>query len=644
MQHVRTRRVAALATAALTFTALALAAAPAASAAPPGTVTIDNTLPRWLSHAQPAATARIAPAPMTVRVYLNPQGGVAALMAKVDSLSNPSSPEYAKWLTVAQYQATYAPTKASVNAVESYLKSNGLTIAGVEANRRYISATGTQAQLNQAFGVTLSAFVHDGQTVTAPSTAVTLPAAVGGAVLTVAGLDTTVTKVTHDSATPDVTPPASFVNARPCNISYGTVLANFQADFKTPLPTFKGQVLPYSPCGYTGPQFRAFYENNSPLTGAGVTVGITDAYRWQKIAADSNAYAVNHGDGAYVKGQLTENLPAAGYNRQADCDPSGWSGEETLDVEAVHAMAPGANIRYYASSSCFDDDFIATLDRVVDENKVQIVSNSWGDLEEVESGTNIATYEQAILQGAAQGISFMFSSGDNGDELANSGVKQADYPASDPYITSVGGTSTAISRTTANFQTGWGTQKYSLSKDGKTWTPVGFLYGAGGGFSHLFNRPTYQDGVVSPYAPAGRAVPDIAMDADPSTGMLIGQTQTVPDGTVHYGEYRIGGTSLASPLFAGMTALALQNGGGKGLGLLNPKLYASKGLITDVKKTPQQLGVVRADYVNGNDPSGGIGYSVRTFDQDSSLTVTTGWDDVTGIGVPNTKFLTNFAK
>ena len=221
-------------------------------------------------------------------------------------------------------------------------------------------------------------------------------------------------------------------------------------------------------------------------------------------------------------------------------------------------------------------------------------------------------------------------------------MKQAHYPTSDPYATSVGGTSTAISNGVLKFQSGWGTRKYSLSADGKSWTPAGFLYGAGGGFSALFNRPSYQEGVVPASAPAGRAVPDVAMDADPNTGMLIGQTQTFPDG-VHYGEYRIGGTSLASPLFAGMTALAIQNGGGKGLGLLNPKLYQSKSQFTDVRKTPNQLGDVRADYANGNDPSGGIVYSVRTFGQDSSLAVTAGWDAVTGIGVPKTSYLTGFA-
>jgi subtilase family serine protease len=78
--------------------------------------------------------------------------------------------------------------------------------------------------------------------------------------------------------------------------------------------------------------------------------------------------------------------------------------------------------------------------------------------------TTIAAYEQAFLQGAAEGISYMFSSGDDGDELANSGTVQADYPTSDPYATAVGGTTTAINSAGAlAWETGWGTVKYTLS-------------------------------------------------------------------------------------------------------------------------------------------------------------------------------------
>jgi subtilase family serine protease len=130
------------------------------------------------------------------------------------------------------------------------------------------------------------------------------------------------------------------------------------------------------------------------------------------------------------------------------------------------------------------------------------------------------------------------------------------------------------------------------------------------------------------------------MDADPTTGMLVGQTQTFPEG-ISYDQYRIGGTSLASPLFAGMTALSFQHAGG-GVGLLNPTIYAnaSSGVFTDVAGAPADAGNVRVDFVNGVDDSAGLVYSVRTFNQDSSLTTGPGWDDVTGLGSPNSGWLT----
>jgi len=456
-----------------------------------------------------------------------------------------------------------------------------------------------------------------------------------GQVLTISGLDTTAhltAPVSHSAR-----PPAAFVNARPCSAYYGQTPATHEADGTTPLPQFQGATLPYAVCGYKGTQLRGAYEGSTALTGSGVTVAITDAYAASTITSDASTYAARNGDAAYTAGQYTQ-VVASRFTHTHQCDPAGWSGEETLDVEAVHAMAQGANIRYYGAASCFDADLLDSLGQVVDDNIAKLVTNSWGDLDSNETTDSIAAYDQVFLQGAVEGISFLFSSGDNGDELANSGVVQTDYPASDPYVTAVGGTSTAIgAANTLVGQTGWGTEKYSLSSDGTSWDSLGFFYGAGGGVSSLFPRPSYQDGVTTS---AQRAVPDMSMDADPTTGMLVGQTQLFPHNKIQYGEYRIGGTSLASPLFAGMTALALQNAGGTGAGLLNPTIYSTSGAFTDVNGPLADAGNVRADYANGVDASGGVLYSVRTFNQDSSLTVTRGWDNVTGRGSPNAGWLT----
>ena len=130
------------------------------------------------------------------------------------------------------------------------------------------------------------------------------------------------------------------------------------------------------------------------------------------------------------------------------------------------------------------------------------------------------------------------------------------------------------------------------------------------------------------------------MDGDPNTGMLVGQTQVFPDGT-YYDQYRVGGTSLSSPLFSGVVAVANQLDHFDH-GFLNPVLYrftSRTGAIDDVRHVGG--GVVRVDYVNGVDATDGVTKSVRTFDyQGLTIHTTPGYDNVTGLGVPDgTAFL-----
>jgi len=614
-----------------TVLATALVAQAPAQAAP-ARKAIANSKPAWLAHSHKIGAAS-GTAAVSARVYLAPKGGLAALATDAVARSTRGSATYRHFLTPAQYYAKFGTTNDSAQQVSSWLKSAGLHVNSVGAHNRYVDISGTVAQAQAAFGVLINRYSHDGLTVQAPATALSAPATVAASVLAVSGVDTTPQTVTPATQNP-APPPAGFRNARPCSSFYGEQLA-------TTVPQFNGHTLPYAPCGYTGSQFRSAYEGTTALNGSGITVAITDAYAAATIAQDAATYASRHGDGAYAHGQFTQSIPGS-FTRvntgSHQCDAGGWQGEETLDVEAVHAMAPAANIRYYASKSCYDTDFLDTFARVNDEGVAQLVTNSWGEGEQAEKSSVTAEYELMFLQGGEEGISYLFSSGDNGDEVDNLGTKQADYPASDPYATAVGGTSTAIGSSGAlSWETGWGTEKFSLSADSTTWNvAVPFLYGAGGGASTIFSQPSYQAGI----APAGsRQVPDVAMDADPTTGMLVGETQAFPSG-VSYDEYRIGGTSLASPLFAGMTALAFQHAGG-GVGLLNPTIYAhaTSGAFTDVTGTPADAGNVRVDFANGVDNTDGLLYSVRTFNQDSSLTTGPGWDNVTGVGSPNSGWL-----
>ncbi|GAA4357255.1 S53 family peptidase [Microbacterium rhizosphaerae] len=609
---------------------------PMAANAAPAEKTIPDSAPGWLSHGKKTG-APSASAAVQARVYLSPNGGLAALAAAATAVSTPRSGSYHHFLSPAAFHARYDATSSTVDAVSAWLTGAGMSVAAVEPHGRYIDITGNVAAATKAFGVSMANYTHDGLSVQAPTGPLQAPDSVAGAVLAVSGLDTTPeTNVPH---TQKPSPPSDgFRNATPCSQWYGSeTQTNTPTPDGTTLPLFNGAALAFAPCGYTGPQLRGAYEAGaaSGANGRGVTVAIVDAYASPTIESDANRYATDTGDSAFAPGQFTQSLPGS-FTRvntgQRQCDASGWYGEQTLDVEAVHAMAPAAGIRYYASKSCYDTDFLDTFARINDEAKVSVVSNSWGDAGDNVRPSTALAYEAAFLQGAMEGISYVFSTGDNGDEATALGSPQTDFPASDPYVTGVGGTSTEITQAGVVGETGWQTSKYSLAKGASDWSLVtDFLYGGGGGYSSNFPEPTYQTdaGIVSPNG--GRALPDVSMDADPTTGMLVGQTQSFT-GTAAYDTYRIGGTSLAAPLFAGMTAIKAQASGG-GLGLLNQLIYKNHTGFQDVTGAGVDAGDIRVDFANGLDASGGYLYSVRTFNgAATSLTVGPGWDSSTGWG------------
>src|ERR687888_162423 len=175
----------------------------------------------------------------------------------------------------------------------------------------------------------------------------------------------------------------------------------------------------------------------------------------------------------------------------------------------------------------------------------QLVTNSYGFSTELLPPGYVKPLEDTLIQAAAEGIGVYFSSGDNGDETSAHGFATPDWPAVSPWVTAVGGTSLGVSpANTPVLETGWGTNNYSCNTTTLACTRTGWLYGSGGGVSQIFPKPSYQSGLNV----SGRAIPDVAALGDPQTGLLVGETQTFPDGT-YYDEYRIGGTSPSRPDF-----------------------------------------------------------------------------------------------
>ncbi|RAJ68764.1 subtilase family protein [Streptomyces sp. Amel2xB2] len=607
---------------------------------------LKTTKPQWATTKADRGSTT-GSAKVTARVYLAGRDA-AGLADYARSVSEPGSASYHKYLSAGQARARYGPTKAQKSAVTAWLKSAGMKVTGT--NEHYVSVTGDTAATEKAFATKLHDYTKDGKTYRAPQTAASVPSSLHGAVLTVVGLDNAPKLAEHDEELPP--PGPVFRNSGPFSSYHGSKTA-------TGLPKAYGKHVPYAVKGYTGKQLRAAYgAAGTGLTGKGVTVAITDAYASPSIAEDASEYARRNGDKAYRKGQLSQVLPDD-YNHTKDCDAAGWYGEETLDVEAVHALAPAADITYVGGASCQDADLLDSLSKIVDNRLADVVSNSWGDVEENETPDVAAAYDHVFQLGAIEGIGFYFSSGDDGDNVASTGTKQVDTPANSPWVTAVGGTSLAVGKGDRyTFETGWGTDQAPLSKNGKSWKglPGPFTSGAGGGTSKTYDQPFYQRGVVpDALAKANgptrqRVLPDIAAVADPNTGFLVGQTQQQTDGSEKYSEYRIGGTSLAAPVVAGVQALAQQAGHGKPIGFANPAIYARFGTkayhdVTDHPRGPTtDLAVARVDFANGADDSEGLKTTLRTLGKDSSLKAVRGYDDVTGVGSPTARYLKSFKR
>jgi subtilase family serine protease len=623
--------------------ALALGTPAAHAADGHGRDSLAGTKPVWAkSSTDKGATSDSTK--VSVRVYLAGRDATG-LAAYAKAVSDPDSASYGKYLSAKQADARYGATKAQVDAVTDWLKSAGLEVTGT--TRHYVSVTGDVAAAEKAFGTQLHNYAKGKKTYRAPAENASVPAALDGAVLTVTGLDNAPHKASHSDTLPP--PDAVFRNSGPFSSYYGSNTASS-------LPKAYGKKIPYAVKGYTGKQLRAAY-GAGKATGKGVTVAITDAYASPTITADAATYAGKHGDASYKRGQLKQVLPS-GYTRTEECGAAGWYGEETLDVEAVHAVAPKADIVYVGAASCYDNDLLDSLSKIVDGHLADIVSNSWGDIEANQTPDLAAAYDQVFQLGAIEGIGFYFSSGDNGDEVANTGTKQVDTPANSAWVTAVGGTSLAVGKHDKYlWETGWGTERAALSDDGRSWAdfPGAFTSGAGGGTSRTVAQPYYQRGVVpSSLAKANgtaapmRTVPDISAIADPNTGFKVGQTQTFPDGSYRYSEYRIGGTSLAAPVIAGVQALAQQERGGRAIGFANPAIYDRYGskVYHDVvdKPTGTDLAVARVDFANSYDASEGLITSVRSLGKDSSLKAVRGYDPVTGVGSPAGGYVSSYRR
>lgn len=579
----------------------------------PGSVAA--ALPGW-DRVGAAATSRN----LTVQVWLRPDLADAATFA--DAVATPGNAEYHHYLSPRAYTTRFGPSAGEATAVTGWLASDGLTQVHVSSGRDYVSASGTVSKIESAFGVRINRYRADGVMIQSNDRDVSVPASLASDVLSVSGLNS-VPATSSASKAPSKAPA--------CSQYWAQHVASFHPAYQR---LTKGS-LPI--CGYSADQLRSVYGATMAATGKGQTVALIEDEAPIAMPRSLADYAKSNHLPVLGSTQFRQVQSGSGSHcgsSATDAAQLPYSDEAEMDSEAVYAMAPGANQLMVIAEGCSENQ--ALLDAALSvltgngaHPSASIESNSW----QLPLGTESPQTVHAIdLRADAEGVGMYFASGDS---------PGLDVTDSDPYATAVGGTTLGIgAKNNRVFETGWSDDNAFL--DNGKWTDLGIGEGASGGTSLAYAQPAYQKGVV----PASmsrvhvgnrvvtdRAVPDIAADADPDTGMLTGY---IGSGTSsHPGPYETevnAGTSLASPLIAGLIADA-QQGQKSSFGFINPLIYRLAGtsafydVLPPTASTPQQN---RDAY----SPSG-----VDVFDSQerayTSQVTAKGYDTMTGLGVPN---------
>ena len=647
----------------------------AGSQGPGNSNQIPNNTPGFIRKAKNVGP--VDPSTMiTVTVWLRLRNG-----AKLDQLARQmyrkGSPNYHKWLKQSEFNAAFAPTAQAVNAVENFLTAHGLSVLTVAENNFYIKVQGPVGAVERAFHVQIDNYNLNGKTYRSNTGNPSMGASLRGLVAGITGMDDLgfhpdfVRPKMPDgrpfpmiplSSSPNglffesqcFRPPETHTfptNADSSTIPQATYAGNrYGADITN---TTLGQ-LP--PCGYDASEVQTAY-NMMPLysqglDGTGQTIVITDAFGSPTIRQDAALFSVING--LPVPDLTVLRAPGVVNNPHG----AGWDTETTLDVEWAHAMAPGAKIVLVIGPTNHAD-----LDEAVNwaviHNLGNTISNSWSTIEGFANPVVFNRDNRILEMAAVKGIDVNFASGDEGDFEGFAGFRTVGFPASSPFATGVGGTSLALnSDNTMAGQIGWGNNVTAIAgPDSPDNNPplippthFGFVFGAGGGTSMIYPKPSFQSGLSG----SMRMVPDVAFLADPYTGVEIIQTI---GGEPLVGV--VGGTSLATPMFSGVMAIAAQKAG-HGLGQAAQLLYGlSAGAVTDVVPVGSATNVsgtiTTSDgttNLSAADLAAPLGntttffsafynsatstrWYVLTFGTDSSLTTATGWDNVTGVGTPN---------
>ncbi|HLI07634.1 MAG TPA: protease pro-enzyme activation domain-containing protein [Ktedonobacteraceae bacterium] len=452
------------------------------------------------------------------------------LESLLSNLYDPRSSLYHHFLTPQQFDAEFGPTAGQQQQVMSYLRSEGFNVTHVSSNGLLIDASATVAQVESAFQVSINNYKVGAHTFYANASAPTIPGSLSSLILSIGGLDNS----TH----------------------WKPLLQASPSQQKLALASGKARRAHATPGGYGPSDLLGAYDGNAlhqaNILGDNQTVAVFELDGYQ--SSDITQYLQNYNLGT----PNISNVLVDGY------DGSAGQGaiEVELDIEVVAAMAPHANQVVYEGPNT-TQGVNDTYNQIVTDNRAQVMTSSWGECEAQSGASELQTLDGIFQQGAAEGISMFAAAGDSGAYDCGDGTLSVDSPASDPYITGVGGTTLQINNGAYGSETVWGN-----SSNGE---------GGGGGLSNTFKQPSWQvgPGVQNQYSNGYREVPDVSADADPATGYAVYCTVSAA-GCSSSGWIEVGGTSAAAPLWAGSTAMInqyLEQQGKSKEGYANPALY-----------------------------------------------------------------------
>jgi subtilase family serine protease len=548
---------------------------------------------------------------VSVAVALAPQSE-SALQTFATEVSTPGSSEFHQYLTVPEFRAQFAPSDAQIAAVRSTLAAAGLSVGAVSPSGLLIDASGTAAQISQAFSTSLSRVqLAGGQVAYTNTIPATLPTSIASTVQTVVGLNTLAGPVLpaatrHRRA---VRTPARRALGAPLSSAFHL---QAQAGATGPQPC---SAIPSSSHTFTADQLASAYGFKALYTqgdlGAGTTVALIELAPY--APADITAYQNCYGTSASV---TNTNVDGGPPNAGTDNDADG-SYEDVGDIEDVIGLAPDAAIHVYLAPNNTNQNFLDVISAPINADSAQVISSSWDSLCDAGTDPQAQAEDTVLAEAAVQGQSFFNDAGDWGsdscyEENGTTGnAPETDVTAGLDFATVVGGT-TLPSSAKPLAETTWN------HSDNAT----------GGGVSATDVMPAYQTGakaslhVIGPDssgtpcgAPTGqycREEPDVAADSDPTTGYDFYYAGAWGDG--------YGGTSYATPLWAALAALADSSSACQAaapIGFANPALYELAG--TDYS-------TYFNDVTTGDNDAYGT--------QNGLYPAGTGYDLTTGLGTP----------